>query len=247
MPPSSYLLDRNLIAHLNYSSIKAVTFDAAHTLFHPYPSVGAIYREVMLEHDLDYKIEELETGFKRAFSNIHKDKTILDGEQRERSYWHSVVEESIRTLTPKPSNFETLFNDLWETFAHGKRWKPAEGAIETLTALKERGYCIALLTNWDSRVRTVLEEKGFDSSFDHLFISSEIGHEKPDLGIFHHAEDALKFGPHEILHIGDSLQHDIEGALAAGWHAIRITNEVDLAQNSCPNITKLSGLLALLS
>lgn len=201
----------------------------------------------MLEHGLDYNLEELEAGFKRAFSNVHKDKTILDGERRERSYWHSVVMESIRTIEPRPSDFETLFNDLWENFSHGERWRPAMGAMEVLVALKKRGYSISLLTNWDSRVRTMLKEKGFNSCFDHLFISSEIGHEKPDQAIFQHVQATLGLATHEILHIGDSLQHDIEGALAASWRAIRITSEIDTKQNSHPTISELPELLELLN
>lgn len=231
---------------MSFSKIKAVTFDAAHTIYHPHPSVGAIYREVMQRHGLDYPAEELQAGFKRAFSTIVKDQTVLDGEKREWSYWHSIVQESISHLEPQPADFDRLFKDLWQEFSHGHRWKPEPTARETLSELRARGYTTGLLTNWDQRVRRVVTETGFHDSFDHIFVSSEIGHEKPDRPIFAHCESKLELAPDQILHIGDSLQHDIEGATAAGWNAIRIVEEENHDKNGYRSITQLNQLLDLL-
>lgn len=229
-----------------YSKIKAVTFDAAHTIYHPHPSVGAIYREVMQQHGLDYPADALQAGFRRAFKSVAKDQTILDGEKREWSFWNAIVRESIRELTPQPNDFESLFENLWDEFSHGHRWRPDPNARETLIGLRERGYQTALLTNWDKRVRRVVEETGFSDYFDHLFISSEIGAEKPDAAIFTHSATALGLQPSQILHVGDSYQHDIIGALSAGWRAVRILEEPDRTCKEYPQISSLSELLGLL-
>lgn len=202
-----------------------ITFDAAGTLFHPHPSVGAIYQEIAQQHGLNYGQDDLNRGFVRGFSRISKDESILDGERRERSFWKNVVRVSIEEFDEQPKDFEALFDDMWETFSHGDRWRTSDGARETLQTLRKRGYEIALLTNWDSRVRRVLQENGFHDLFDHLFISSEIGHEKPDREIFLHVEKATGHPPEKILHVGDSIKHDIAGAEAAGWTSILIGNE----------------------
>ncbi len=228
------------------SAVKAVTFDAAHTLFHPHPSVGEIYREVMGNHGLDYAATDLEAGFRRAFSQVGKDTAILDGEQRERSYWEAVVKESIRDLSPRPTDFPTLFEDLWHTFAEGKRWRPADKALETLETLRRREFTIALLTNWDARVHQVLRETGFAQVFDRVFVSSEIGSEKPDPPIFLHAARELGRQPTEILHVGDSLQHDVAGAIAAGWQVLRMHTEKGSAEDSYESIGSFEELGALL-
>lgn len=228
------------------SQVKAVTFDAAHTLYHPHPSVGAIYREVMQRHGLDYPADALEQGFRQAFRCVAKDATILDGEKREWSYWRSIVATSISHLSPPPADFDRLFEDLWNEFAHGHRWRPEPSALQTLSSLRDRGYRTALLTNWDQRVRQVVAETGFAPHLDHLFVSSEIGHEKPDREIFAHCQAALQLAPEQILHIGDSLQHDIAGAQAAGWHAIRISAEAAQPNAPCRSIQKLSELLDIL-
>lgn len=231
---------------MSCAKIQAVTFDAAHTLFHPHPSVGAIYQEVMRRHGLEYEETALEAGFRQAFASVSKDQAILDGERREFSYWQSIVRESIAALHPQPRDFPALFQDLWETFSHGERWRPAAHAKTTLDALRQRGYRAALLTNWDQRVRRVVAETGFSQRFEQLFISSEIGAEKPDPKIFQHAQNALGLAPEEILHVGDSLQHDIQGARAAGWKAARIGEPFEPDAPDYPRLNDLRQLLDLL-
>lgn len=218
-----------------------VSFDAAGTLFHPFPSVGAIYREIAVQHGLDYCQDELNKGFARGFRNVSKDDSILDGDQRERSFWKNVVRVSIENFEEQPKDFEALFHDMWETFSHGDRWKPSEGAANTLEHLRDQGYQVALLTNWDSRVRRVLQETGFEAHFDHIFVSSEIGFEKPDLEIFRHVERQTNTPPEKILHIGDSLKHDIDGAQNAGWSPILISE--DDSHHSIKTIRSIPELL----
>ena len=124
-------MSRSTTKFPDLSAIRAVTFDAGHTLFDPHPSVGGIYREVMLDHGLDYPAEQLEAGFRRAFSTVSKDPFILDGEARELSFWRKIVAVSIEGLEPQPSDFDALFAALWAEFGHGHRWKAVAGAAET--------------------------------------------------------------------------------------------------------------------
>ena len=79
---------------------------------------------------------------------------------------------------------------------------------------------MALLSNNDERLRQVISELGITYLFDQIFISAEIGYEKPETAIFRHVEKCMQVRPEEILHIGDSHSRDFEGALSAGWSAL---------------------------
>lgn len=226
---------------MSYASVRAITFDAAHTLFHPFPSVGAIYREIMRNHGLDYQADALEAGFRNAFANVEKDTGILDGERRERQYWRTVVKTSLQGLEPQPLDFESLFHDLWETFSRGDRWRVDPHVPGILADLRERGYSVNLLTNWDNRVRRVVDESSLAGHFDHLFISSEIGADKPDPAIFAHVESVLELPPDAMLHVGDSFDHDVEGALAAGWKALLLSP----SQSARPIPTRVERIASL--
>lgn len=57
-----------------------------------------------------------------------------------------------------------------------------------------------------------LEKSGLDVIFDDVFISDQIGFEKPDIRFFDHVWKQI--GPHEkkdVLIVGDSLTSDMQG------------------------------------
>lgn len=213
------------------TGVRAITFDAGGTLLAPHPSVGAVYREVALAHGCDFTAEALEAGFKSAFQEVSKDAAVLDPEARERDFWRRVVAAAIADLEPAPADFAAFFAELYETFAHAHRWRVLPGVEETLRSLRERGFRAAVLSNWDHRLHSVLDESGLRPLFDAVVISSEVGIEKPDAGIFRAAERALGAAPAECLHIGDSRKHDIEGARAAGWRALLVLHAAGPAED----------------
>jgi len=210
---------------IDFARVEVVTFDAAGTLLRPHPSVGAVYREVGLTHGCDHAEDTLDAAFHAAFHAVSKDPTVLDPEGRERDFWRRVVRHAFRALGREPAAFDTFFEELWETFAHGSRWRVYERAPETLNELSRRGYRLGVLSNWDNRLHRVLAETGLRPHFEIVTISSEAGAEKPDTAIFRRAEAAHATAPGRCLHIGDSLKHDVEGARAAGWPVLRVRHD----------------------
>ncbi|MBE2212651.1 MAG: HAD-IA family hydrolase [Opitutaceae bacterium] len=229
---------------VDFARVEVVTFDAAGTLLRPHPSVGAVYREVALTHGCDLPEDALDQAFRTAFHAVSKDPAVLDPEGRERDFWRRVVLHAFRSLGRAPARFDAFFEELWDTFAHGARWRVYERAPETLATLRARGYRLGVLSNWDNRLHRVLEETGLRVLFEVVTISSEAGAEKPDTAIFRRAEAAHAIAPALTLHIGDSLKHDIEGARAAGWPVLRVRHDGGPAAPG--EIGCLSQLLELL-
>ena len=90
-------------------------------------------------------------------------------------------------------------------------------ALETLTALQGRVLQCAVTNGTAVAQHKKLATSGLDRIFDHIFISDEIGIEKPNFGFF----DAVwakigSYSPNEILIVGDSLTSDIKGGNNAG-------------------------------
>lgn len=91
-------------------------------------------------------------------------------------------------------------------------------ALETLETCKAAGIRQFAVTNGTkpAQVRK-LALSGLDKLFDAVFISDEIGYEKPDPGFFAPVFAAAGNIPREhILIVGDSLTSDIPGGIAAG-------------------------------
>ena len=98
----------------------------------------------------------------------------------------------------------------------------ADEAIETLEALRGRGYRLACVSNADGRVRGLLEDAGLSPLLEFVVDSFEAGVEKPDARIFHAATDRLGLPPSQCAYVGDIYEIDVVGAEGAGLTAVLI-------------------------
>ena len=198
-------------------SFRVLTVDAAGTLVQPWPSVGTVYAKAAKENGINVKDDEINERFFIVFGELQKNKNITIGE--EKKFWREVVQRIFQPYSSQKS-IDSLFGDLWDLFAEGKHWRIAEKAKETLEELINRGYRLAVLSNNDSRLRSVLKDHGITNMFEKIFISSEMGVEKPDKKIFQMVETQMNEPSSSFLHLGDSHSRDFEGAKNAGWSAL---------------------------
>lgn len=100
--------------------------------------------------------------------------------------------------------------------------RAADDAAETLSALRGRGYRIAVVSNADGRVRGLLEAAGLSPHLEFVVDSAEVGVEKPDPRIFHAATERLNLSPDECAYVGDIYEIDVLGAERAGLEAVLV-------------------------
>ena len=102
---------------------------------------------------------------------------------------------------------------------------------------KRLWFQLAMISNFDGRLRFILQHLGISKYSDQVFISSELGADKPDPEIFRRALATLHLKADEVLHVGDDPERDWKAAVAAGLLVFRL----DRAHNS------LRDLLATLN
>tara|TARA_Y100000588_G_scaffold395300_1_gene522726 strand:- start:14509 stop:15216 length:708 start_codon:yes stop_codon:yes gene_type:complete len=204
-----------------FSKIAAISFDAGGTLIRPYPSVGHVYSEILSNHGVTVEPSLLNRSFRIALKEETTSRREKVTESSEKSYWCRIVRKTIGS-TVDNGLFGIIFEDLYETFASAKRWELIEGAKEILFLARDLGFRLCVLSNSDQRFRKVFKELNILPFFEEIFLSSEIGIEKPNTRAFRHVESVLKLSPEELLHVGDSIDHDANGAIAAGWHHLLV-------------------------
>jgi len=103
----------------------------------------------------------------------------------------------------------------WDGFM--AEMEPCEGVEATLTALRDRGIAVAIVTNLTTHVQLEkLVRLGIDEHVDRLVTSEEVGREKPSAIPFTTALSAFDLRPSETLMVGDNAAADIGGANAVG-------------------------------
>lgn len=101
-----------------------------------------------------------------------------------------------------------------------RHMRPVEDAASTLERLHDRGFALAILSNWPLAltVDRFADAQGWSGWLRAVVVSQRVGVIKPHPDIFRAAEAALAAG-HEaaILHVGDDWAADVVGAARAGW------------------------------
>ena len=209
----------------------------------PWPSVGNVYADAARCRGYAAEDREINERFHRVFSEMQSNKGTLDVD--ERAFWRMIVGRTFEGFCPKEIH-DSLFEELWETFAEGKCWRLADGVVDTLKVLLSRGYRLAVLSNNDSRLRLVLRDLGLSGLFEELFISSEIGFEKPSKKIFQEVERVLGTTSKDMCHLGDSYSRDVQGALSAGWRSVLYSEKEHESPKNILRIESFRELLDLL-
>ena len=205
------------------SSYKAVFFDVGGTLIHVHPSVGDVYARHARPFGYSGSVQELNEGFGRQWKKMGGIESLgnQSGAEAERKFWHTLVYEVFLPMGGL-DRFEEYFDLIFEAFRDEANWRIYEDVIESgiLETLKKRGVVMGVISNWDSRLISTLENIGLGRYFDFILPSAVVGSAKPDKKIFEEALRLSRVAPHEACHIGDEIRTDVEGAQSVGIHPI---------------------------
>jgi putative hydrolase of the HAD superfamily len=219
------------------SKIQAVTFDVGGTLLEPWPSVGHIYAEVATQHGVkNLSPRKLNRNFAAAW---RAKKNFL----HRREDWAKVVDRTFAgACEPPPSR--TFFPAIYERFGRADAWRICGDALAALDALASKDVPLAVISNWDERLRPLLQELRLDRYFETIVVSCEVGFAKPSPVIFEHAAKRLGIAPEQILHVGDSAKEDVAGAKAAGAQALLIARDKSVVNTAqIPSLKQLEAIL----
>ncbi len=226
-------------------TLRAVSFDAAGTLFHPVRPIGELYAMVAARHGIDVDAGLLNDRFRAAFRAApplaFPPLAAAELRRREKAWWHAVVREVFTGLAV--ADFETYFDALFAFFASADAWRADPDAAPLLTGLRAAGIRILVVSNFDARVRDVLAGLGLAALIDQITISSEAGAAKPDPRIFATALGAAGLRAADVVHVGDTAREDLAAARAAGLEVVLVGGD-ELAVEA-PDATRVPRLGAV--
>ena len=204
--------------------IKAIFFDAAETLFYLTKTVGDHYALVGREVGLKLDAKQLDHAFHMAWKQMPK-RHPIDGprENDDKGWWRELVDLVLDRVAPALHEFErdNFFEVAYEHFAEPGVWELYPEVPEVLEQLRPR-FELAVISNFDGRLRFILQHLGISSYFSYIFISSELGADKPDREIFRRAITIMQLKANEVLHVGDDPERDWKAATAAGLSVFRL-------------------------
>ena len=124
-----------------------------------------------------------------------------------------------------------------------------DDTVPTLQHLRDAGFKLAIISNWDTPLDPLTERLGIAHYFDMIVASHDtrVLSAKPDLHIFNYTLAAVGVSAEEAVHVGDTYEADILGARNAGIRPILIDRDNTQTGKWDETIQSLAELPALLS
>jgi len=244
-------------------TVKAVTFDLWDTVIHddsdePKRKAMGLPTKAVARRDLLHAALNRQKPIAREITDLAFD----TGDAAFREVWYGQsVTWSVRTRLGvilkglkrdlPPAELDAII-DAMEGMELAVQPDAVPGVIEALKAIKGK-YKIAVISDAiftpGKNLRRLLELWGIKDCFDHFVFSDEVGCSKPDPKCFHEAAKGLGVKVTDLVHIGDRVEKDVDGAVAVGARAILLpitrkpTSSPDKAAAVCDDYSKLAGIL----
>ncbi|MHA2393820.1 MAG: HAD family hydrolase [Promethearchaeota archaeon] len=204
------------------------------------------YHQALLKYlnGLGYgvKLKEVHSSFRVALGKLNR----VRAQGKEQTF-EEVYSLFLRRLSI-PADLETL-KDLHDIFKHYYVSNFFDCTDDVLRRLSER-YKVALLSNTMSdQPHEMLKKANYAQYFDLMVCSRDLGIRKPNPKIFNYMLKSLGVSATETVHVGDSVEADMEGASEVGitgvW--IRVHGETFWHGYTVNSICELPNLLKKIS
>jgi putative hydrolase of the HAD superfamily len=201
--------------------IRAVFFDAGATLLHPDPPVEDIYAREFAKEGAPFSPEDFTRALTRAWEEVHSRSPAdrYGGVAGEGDFWNRFLNR-VRGFLDGGSVSPDAFARLATHFRDPASWAIYQDVVPALDTLAARGLVLAVVSNWDSYLPKLLGSLGLADRFRTISVSAIEQTGKPAPEIFLRTCERLHVAPGQVLHVGDSLTEDYEGARAAGLGAL---------------------------
>jgi putative hydrolase of the HAD superfamily len=227
--------------------IKAVFFDVDFTLIYPGPAFQAEgYRRACAARGIEVDPAKFDAA--TAASSF-----ILD-EVEEQIYNHDIfihyTASIIEKMGGRGADVVDVAREIYDQWSENHHFEMYDDVAPVLTELQKRGVIVGAISNSHRSLDAFREHFSLANVITVSISGFEHGYMKPHRSIFEAALDRAKVKAADALMVGDSVAHDIHGALKAGWRAVLLRRSGERPAGlpaDLPVITTLLDLPALLS
>jgi putative hydrolase of the HAD superfamily len=209
--------------------LKAIFFDAVGTLFYLTKTVGDHYAFVADELGLKLNAKKLDAAFYSAWKQMPPREAIdSPRENDDKDWWRELVELVLKEVAPTIDELDrdNFFEVAYEHFAEAGVWELYPEVVDLLEQLRPH-FELAIVSNFDGRLRVILERLGISKYFRRVFVSSEIGADKPDPEIFRRSLKFLELPASQVMHVGDDPERDWRAATHAGLSIFQLNRKTN--------------------
>ncbi len=199
--------------------IRAVFFDVDFTLIYPGPTLrGHGYQFFCARHGVTVDPSRFQSAVERAAPILDHAVDQNYDAQMFVDYTQSIIEHMGGTGPGATEAAREIYRE-WAACHHFFLYDDVEACLRRLVG---SGVKIGLISNTHRSLEAFTSHFELEGLIAGSISSSEHGYLKPHPSIFEAAMTALAVTPRESMMVGDSVKHDIAGALQVGMGAVLV-------------------------
>ena len=200
---------------------QTVFVDIGETVVHIHPP----FLETVLAIAVDFGVNQPPPDFKQRATEIWR-RDVSASRSRGHTittaasarYWHTHYARLGKLLgLSDPQDFGDA---LYQRFSSFEAYQPMPGVVDALRALNRLGLRLVVASNWEGWLGRLLALLDLERFFAAQVVSADIGAEKPDRLFFERGLAIAQTDRQSVLHVGDGLDADVNGALNAEIDAV---------------------------
>ncbi len=129
-------------------SCRWIAFDAVGTLIKADPPVAEVYHRIGRAHGSRQTLAEVRLRFRDTFQQRSSSESQQTSEAIEYDFWQQFVGQVLGDLDDHAS----CFAELHAWFARPSAWRCFDDVGPSLSALRDRGFQLAIASNFDARL-----------------------------------------------------------------------------------------------
>ncbi len=227
-------------------NIEAVFFDAGYTLLCMDPDQPTIFVRVCTQLGIELDGARFAQGIERANTMLAprhpREVPVPFSQEAMDRFWTDYNRVLLSVCARKPSDADKA-DLVYRHFTAAISWRIYDEVHGVLAQLRARRLRLGIISNWTGDLEEVLVRIGLRDSFDFVLDSARLGCEKPHAEIFEEAVRRAGVEPAAALHVGDSPEHDVDGALSFGLRALLLDRHGRHPTfNRAPRVDTLEGV-----
>jgi putative hydrolase of the HAD superfamily len=196
---------------------RAVFFDVDFTLIFPGPTFrGEGYRAFCARYGMDVDPSKFGQAVASAAPLLEGPEDALYDAEIFVLYTRHIIE----AMGGRGPNLDACAREVYAEWAACQHFELYDEVPEVLRALSAAGLCIGLISNSHRCLASFQSHFELQGLISAAVSSSEHGYMKPHPSIFTAALQLVDVAPGDAVMVGDSLRHDVEGAIRAGMRGV---------------------------
>ncbi|MEM1172084.1 MAG: haloacid dehalogenase type II [Cyanobacteria bacterium P01_H01_bin.35] len=193
---------------MDFEKFEILSFDCYGTLIDWESGIIPVLKNLVANHQIDITEAQLLEMFAKFES---------EAEAGEYKKYREVLKEVIHKISQE-LNFQPTESELNSLSKSIKNWLPFPDTIAALQKLKEK-YQLAIISNIDDELFAD-SAKHLQVEFDFVITAAQVKSYKPSKNNFEISIQKMAIAPEKLLHIAQSIYHDIVPAKAMGLSTI---------------------------